>query len=255
MKRDTARDVALAIALAGAATAAALAQGSADARRDTRAEVASEARSGPSASPARSGPFIVEGDRVAGQRVASGGTAAGPGAACFNCHGIRGGGDGTGAFPRLAGQSAWYLYKQLNDYANGTRPNETMTAIAVRLTERERQDVAVWYASQDAPFRTPAGLDPELVQRGGRIAAVGSASLGVQACAGCHGPAGVGMPPDVPFLAGQNPGFIELQLRLWHEGRRRNDALGVMADVARRLPPDERRAVAAYFGSLQAPAP
>jgi cytochrome c553 len=195
----------------------------------------------------------IEGDRIAGQRAASGGTAAGPGAACFNCHGIRGAGDGTGAFPRLAGQAAYYLFKQLSNYADGTRPNEVMTPIAVQMTERERRDVAVYYATLQAPFRTPAGLDPGRVQRGGTLAAVGSASLGLQACAGCHGPNGIGMPPDVPYLAGQGPGYLALQLRLWHEGTRRNDPLGVMADVARRLSDEDRQAVAAYFASLQPP--
>ena len=48
---------------------------------------------------------------------------------------------------------------------------------------------------------------------------------------------------------------MELQLRLWVEGKRRNDPLGVMADIARRLTAEERRAVSQYFGSLPVPSP
>jgi cytochrome c553 len=231
-----------------AATSAALACAAAVAAGALAQDV--ERRDAP---PGAGSPFAFEGDVEAGRRVASGGTSAGPGAACFNCHGQRGEGDGTGGFPRLAGQPAFYLFKQLQNYADGSRPNEVMTPIAVRMSERERRDVAVYYAVLSAPFRPVSGLDPAQVQRGGAIAAVGSASLGVQACAGCHGPNGIGMPPDVPYLAGQSAGYLELQLRLWHEGRRSNDPLGVMADIAKRLGEDERRAVAAYFGSLRPP--
>ena len=193
------------------------------------------------------------GDAGAGQRVASGGTKAGPGAACFNCHGMRGEGDSSGAFPRLAGQPGYYLFKQLENYADGSRPNDVMTPIAVQMTSEERRDVAAYYATLEAPYRAVAGLDPGLAQTGATIAAVGSSALGLQACVSCHGPNGNGMPPDVPYLAGQNVRYLELQLQLWDQGRRTNDPLGVMTDVARRLSPEQRRAVAVYFASLPPP--
>lgn len=208
--------------------------------------------------PAQAPLFVAfDGDPVAGQRVVMGASGAGVGAACFHCHGLQGGGDGGGGFPRLAGQPAYYLYKQLGDYANGKRPNDIMTPIAVKLTERERRDVAAYYAAAES--RTPGGggvhqrFDGEQVQRGGSIAALGAPARGVQSCVGCHGPAGSGLPPDVPYLAGLAPHYIELQLRLWAEGRRTNDVLGQMADIARRLSPQDRNAVAQYFGSLPPP--
>lgn len=193
------------------------------------------------------------GNADAGQRVASGGTRAGPGAACFNCHGMRGGGDTSGAFPRLAGQPAYYLFKQLENYADGSRANAVMTPIAVQMTPDERRNVAAYYASIAAPYRVADGLDPGMAQTGSTIAAVGSAPLGLQACVSCHGPGGQGMPPDVPYLAGQNVRYLELQLQLWQEGRRSNDPLGVMSDVAKRLSSELRRAVAVYFASLPPP--
>lgn len=244
------------LALAGAAVLAV------PAVREARQAPAAAA---PAASPVPLGeppnPLFVsfEGDPVAGQRVVMGAGGIGVGGACFQCHGTQGHGDGGAAFPRLAGQPAWYLYKQLGDYAGGRRPNDLMTPIAAALSEQERRDVAAYYAAASneggGSRRGVLGqdVDAELVQRGGRISALGSPERGVQSCVGCHGPAGSGLPPDTPYLAGQSSHYLELQLRLWSEGRRRNDPQGVMADVARRLTPQDRRAVAQYFGSLPPP--
>lgn len=194
------------------------------------------------------------GDPVAGQRVAMGQGGAGVAGACFRCHGLHGAGDAGGGFPRLAAQPAFYLYKQLVNYADGTRPNEVMTPIALRMTDQERQDVAAYYAASQAGNRPPPGrVDVQLLQRGATIAAVGSQSSGVQSCVSCHGPNGAGMPPDGPALAGQDAAYLQLQLQLWQQGRRTNDAYGVMADVARRLTAEEREAVALYFSTLPPP--
>lgn len=195
-----------------------------------------------------------EGDPMAGQRVVMGAGGNGVGGACFSCHGLQGEGDGGAGFPRLAGQPAYYLYKQLRDYANGSRPNQVMTPIAARLSEQERRDVAAYFAAARAAHRpTGASADAQVLQRGGSIAAVGSPERGVQSCNGCHGPAGSGLPPDTPYLAGLGAPYMELQLRLWSEGVRTNDPAGMMADVARRLTPQERSAVSQYFNALPAP--
>lgn len=79
-----------------------------------------------------------------GKLIASGGKAAGT--ACFSCHGMTGGGDAAGAFPKLAGLDPHYLYKQLDDHANGSRPNDIMTPIAQALSEDERAAVAIYYS-------------------------------------------------------------------------------------------------------------
>lgn len=210
----------------------------------------------PTAGAPATDPLFVafEGNLVAGQRVVMGAGGAGVGSACFQCHGLQGGGDGAGGFPRLAGQPAWYLYKQMQNYADGSRPNAIMTPIAVRLSQDERRDVSAYYAAALAGHRAPAAsTDAELMQQGASIAAVGSALQGVQSCVGCHGPNGTGMPPDTPYLAGQGAAYLELQLRLWAQGQRSNDMQGVMADVAKRLTPEQRRSVALYFSSVAPP--
>src|SRR5258708_8774147 len=68
-----------------------------------------------------------------GATIAAQGTAAGaPG--CAQCHAFNGASDGTGAFPRIAGPSAYYLAKQLRDFGSGVRDNPVMSPIAKPLT-------------------------------------------------------------------------------------------------------------------------
>src|SRR6266436_8524408 len=63
------------------------------------------------------------------QRVAEGGEIAERGQAsrgvpaCVSCHGGKGKAPAANEIPSLAGQPAWYLYKQLTDYVTGARIN------------------------------------------------------------------------------------------------------------------------------------
>jgi cytochrome c553 len=190
-----------------------------------------------------------------GRLVAMGGSeAGGSGMACIACHGSNGQGDGSGAFPRLAGQSGWYLYKQLMDYASGARPNRIMSGVAARLTEREMEAVSAYYAATDAPFRPVLGeIEPELLQWGGQLGAIGSAERGIPACVNCHGPQGTGLPPTVPYLAGQYATYMQHQLELWAEGVRDNDAMNVMSAIARQMTEEDMRAVAEYYARVRPP--
>lgn len=199
----------------------------------------------------------AEADLERGRAVALGaGTAVAPRSACHTCHGLRGAGDASGAFPRLTGQAAWYLYKQLKDYASGARRNEIMAPIAEALSDRQMQDVSAYYAAQAAARPgVPRADDPQLIQRGGAISAMGLRDKGVAACVNCHGPAGAGLPPSFPYLAGQFAPYVELQFRFWKEGQRRNSPLGVMEHIAAQLSDDDVKALAAYFASLAPPAP
>lgn len=172
---------------------------------------------------------------------------------CFTCHGLDGVGDGSGAFPRLAGQVAFYLYKQLLDYASGARPNAIMSPIARELTEQQRQDVAAYYASQDAPYRPPPEVAAAVLERGRLIAEQGLPETRVQACIFCHGANGAGNPPSFPYLAGQYAPYTELQLRFWKQGIRRNDPLNVMRAIAKRLSEEDIDALARYFETIRPP--
>jgi cytochrome c553 len=190
-----------------------------------------------------------------GRLVAMGGSESGGASmACITCHGADGRGDGSGAWPRLTGQPAWYLYKQLVDYASGARPNRVMSGIAERLTASEMEAVAAYYAVQSAPYRpVRSEVNGLTLQWGGQLAAVGSAEKGIPACVNCHGASGSGLPPSVPYLAGQYVEYTVLQLELWKGNIRDNDAMNVMSTIADKMSEEDIRAVAEYYARVRPP--
>jgi cytochrome c553 len=171
--------------------------------------------------------------------------------ACAQCHAYNGASDGSGAFPRIAGQSEFYLAKELRDYASRVRTNAVMTPIAKALSSDQIADVAAYYAGVTAPYLPLASPAAILVSRGEELAKVGDATKDLQACDSCHGPGGAGEPPPIPYLAGQYQHYIASQLTMWQRGFR-NNSPDAMADVAKRLDPHDIAAVAAYFQQVDA---
>lgn len=198
-------------------------------------------------------PNITARDLESGRLVAMGGSEqGGAGMACMTCHGAEGAGDEAAAFPRLAGLPAWYMYKQLQDYASGSRPDEVMTGIAKQLTDAEMRSVSSYYAVVSSPYAASTANPPaQMLQRGGQLAAVGSAQSGIPACVNCHGPNGFGLPPSVPYLAGQHAEYMALQLSLWKAGTRKNDPMNVMAAIASKMSDEDIRAVAQYYARVR----
>lgn len=195
-----------------------------------------------------------------GRAIVVGAFAAGPGkanvqpqaVACFRCHGMDGRGDAAAAFPRLTDQVYKYLYDSLRDYASGARQNPVMGPIAQALNDEQMRDVSAYYASQkSAPYPPPPEVEPEILQYGGAIAAVGHAPHGIQGCINCHGPEGIGLPPTYPYLAGQHAMYLEAQLKAWKAGQRRGDGFGIMENIAKRMTESEIRAVSLYYASLR----
>jgi cytochrome c553 len=88
--------------------------------------------------------------RATGETIAMSGGDGGAKAACFTCHGLKGEGDGKDS-PRLAGLDRGYLHRQIDDYANGRREHPAMRAIALRLSDRDRAKVSVFYAALPVP--------------------------------------------------------------------------------------------------------
>jgi cytochrome c553 len=188
-------------------------------------------------------------DPKRGAVIAAQGTAAGaPG--CAQCHAFNGASDGSGAFPRIAGQSAYYLAKQLHDFGSNKRVNAIMTPIAKALTPDEIADVAAYYATLNPPFLPLRSPDPKLVKSGGQLAKVGNEARGIQACDNCHGPAGAGEPPAIPYLAGQYAPYIVFELRMWQRDFRKSSP-NQMADVAKLLNEQEIAAIAAYYQQVR----
>jgi cytochrome c553 len=91
--------------------------------------------------------------------------------------------------------------------------------------------------------------DPALVKRGAVLATTGVEEMQLPACNACHGPAGAGEPPTIPYLAGQYSQYIVANLQMWQKGFRKNSP-GGMAAVAMKLDPADMVAVAAYYQQL-----
>jgi cytochrome c553 len=177
--------------------------------------------------------------------------------ACVTCHGIRGQGSAAARQPRLAGQIYPYLYRSLVNFASGRRENPTMQAVAAGLTEQQMRDAAAYYAAMPAEqleitkaITAENAPTPEALAQGSMLAAMGSASGGLQPCATCHGSSGEGLSPLYPALAGQYPSYLEQQLQAYKAGTRRSEEALLMRPIAERLSGEQMRAVALYYGFI-----
>ena len=186
-----------------------------------------------------------------GAVIAAQGTPAGA-PPCAQCHAFNGVSDASGAFPRLAGQSAYYLARQLRDFSSGVRASAIMSPIAKTLSSEDIADAAAYYESINAPFLPLKAADAALVKRGEELAKIGSAERRVQSCDNCHGPEGAGEPPAIPYLAGQYAHYIAFALEMWRQGFRRTSP-GSMAVIAKKLDDQDIAAVAAYYQQVQSP--
>jgi cytochrome c553 len=184
-------------------------------------------------------------DLKRGAVIVTQGTARGA-PACAQCHAFNGASDGSGAFPRLAGQSSYYLSKQMRAFVSGDRVNAVMSPIAEALSADEISDVSAYYAGVSAPFPPLPTADAALVQRGQELARVGSAAKAIPACDNCHGPGGAGEPPAIPYLAGQYGRYVAFELNMWQRGFRKSSP-EAMGQIAKRLDDQDIAAVAAYY--------
>jgi cytochrome c553 len=198
---------------------------------------------------ADAGPDARHADVERGAVIAAQGTAAGA-PACAQCHAFNGSSDGTGAFPRIAGQSVYYLAKQLRDFTSGVRANAVMTPISKALSPDDIADVAAYYAGVNPPFLPLPAPDSTLVKRGEQLATLGDAAKNIQSCNNCHGPGGIGEPPAIPYLAGQYARYTAFELQMWRRGFRKSSP-EAMAQVARHLDDQDIAAVAAYFQQVR----
>jgi cytochrome c553 len=163
---------------------------------------------------------------------------------CATCHGEKG---ETVAedIPRLAGQHATYLEKQLRDFQSGARKS-VMNRLARGLTAEEIVAVARYYAAQPAP--APAAPPADIAAVGRFLHLRGNPYSGIPACKACHGENAHGT-ATLPRLAGQHAAYLQRQLQEFTQRKRTNDD-EVMHTIAERLTALETRAVAEYLSSL-----
>lgn len=172
---------------------------------------------------------------------------------CAACHAADGNSVAP-ANPKIAGQFVEYLDKQLHDFKaqdgkKAARESAVMAGMVANLSEADMKGLAAHYAQQQ--LKPAAAGDKDLAALGQKIWRGGNAGSGVPACAGCHGPAGAGLPAQYPRIAGQYAEYLAAQLRLFREGGRTNDPNGAMRGVAARLTDREIRAVSEYAAGLR----
>ncbi len=176
-------------------------------------------------------------DLERGRRIVSG--------SCFLCHGMHGEA-ASELSPRLAGQNAAYLAKQLANFKSGERESSAMRPMVASLTPGDMRAVALYFSRQRA--EPHVAVDASLAARGRDIYEKGGSAAEVAACSGCHGERAQGS-ESVPRLAGQFPAYVATQLRNFGARKRTNDN-AVMHAVAAHMTAQEVEAVAAFVGSL-----
>jgi cytochrome c553 len=150
-------------------------------------------------------------------------------------------------YPRLAGQHADYIARQLADFKSGRRKSDTMSGMAADLSADEMKDLGAFF--QKKPATRSETTDADLAGVGRYIFTKGNTFSGVAACVSCHGPKGHGT-PQLPRLAGQQALYLENQLKQFNTRERNNDN-AVMHSIASRLTELEVKAVASYISTLE----
>lgn len=176
--------------------------------------------------------------------------------ACTHCHGAQGRAAPDGYYPRLAGKPAGYLYNQLLNFRDGRRHYGLMTQMLEPLTDTYLWEIAQHFASLELPYPAPlptAG-SRELLERGRVLVMQGDAARQLPACVQCHGTRMTGVLPNVPGLLGLPRDYLNAQLGAWRAGKRRAHAPDCMAELARRLAPEDVEAVSTWLASQPVPA-
>jgi cytochrome c553 len=187
-------------------------------------------------------------DLAKGQQIAS--------QACAACHAADGNSTSP-ANPKLAGQHADYLAKQLHNFKVKTGAKEAerggaaaaaMAGIAAGLSAEDVRNVSAYLAGQTLKPAS-AKSNPATVAMGEKIYRAGIAEKNVPACAGCHSPNGAGIPAQYPRLQGQWVEYTDAQLRAFRGNTRKNSSQ--MTTISARLSDAEIAAVSDYIAGLR----
>lgn len=172
---------------------------------------------------------------------------------CAACHGAAGEGNKQLNAPALAGQSSWYLRRQLQHYQQGRRGNAEgdlfgaqMIAMANTVADPATMDHLLAYIATLPTAQ--AGTTDGDVLRGQKI---------YRSCASCHGNAAEGnYAMNAPRLAGVDSWYLARQLSYFKQrvrGNHPDDFYGAqMSLIAQSLQSERDIAdVVAYINSLQ----
>jgi len=178
-------------------------------------------------------------------------------AVCATCHGANGEGNFSMNSPKLAGQEAWYLRRQLEYFKNGIRgahPDDAygqqMAPMAATLVDAAAIENVIAYIETFADFRPPHTVVGD-VEAGRDIYVT---------CGACHGYQGEGKAAlNAPRQAGMDDWYLVTQLKNFRAGVRGahdDDKYGMQMNMmAAILRSDERvNDVVAYINTLAGPA-
>jgi cytochrome c553 len=173
---------------------------------------------------------------LAAPGLATAGDAARGAKLAYTCHGCHGIPNYRNAYPvysvpKLGGQHAAYLVVALKEYASQDRNHATMHAQAVTMSAQDMQDITTYLTGKELkPTGRPVGTTPKAGQT----------------CVACHGSEGVGILPEYPNLAGQQPDYIRQALHSYKSGTRKN---AIMAGMAAALTEADIEELAGYYSS------
>ena len=166
---------------------------------------------------------------------------------CAGCHGA----DGNSAnptWPKLAGQHASYIAKQLADFKGKKRSDMLMSAQATGLSDQDMADLAAYYSKLNG---SQGAADEKLAAAGAKLYRGGNKKKGVAACSSCHSPTGAGNPEaNFPKLSGQHAPYVEKAMKDFRSGTRSNDMNSMMRNIAEKMSDKEIKAVASYISGL-----
>ena len=158
---------------------------------------------------------------------------------CTMCHGAQG--MSISNAPNLAGQYPEVVIKQLHDYKNGKRSSSIMEALANRLSDRDVDDLAAYYAYLPKARTAPTTYDDTLPT----LVRVGDPLRNIAPCVTCHG--SVDQKLGAPWLEGMPKDYLVTQLANFASGVRRNDSHAQMRNMVRTMTGDEMSEVAAFY--------
>ena len=175
--------------------------------------------------------------------------------ACTGCHGKDGRAASDGYYPRIAGKPAGYLYRQLLALRDGQRRYALMAHLLAPLDDKYLREMAGYFAALDLPYAAPQPptADAATLRRGQLLALQGDAARDIPACAACHGTGLTGVAPNVPGLLGLPVDYLNAQFGAWRTGVRQAASPDCMAQIARRLTPQDLNALTHWLAAQPVP--
>lgn len=176
--------------------------------------------------------------------------------ACAACHGKEGRATREGYFPRIAGKPPGYLYNQLVNFREGRRQYPLMTYMVAHLSDDYLQEVAHYFGGLNLPYPPPepASALPEVFERGRALVLQGDTARKLPACVACHGTKLTGALPVIPSLVGLSRHYLNSQFGAWKSGARKAAPPDCMAEISRKLTPEDIDAITSWLAAQPVPA-